>query len=55
MYWSATPRKAGRNRIAIMLDSPHHAYGQVKSTIGDSGVQDVEVEKVSNSGNKCGC
>ena len=43
-------RKAGRNRIAIMLDSPHHEYSQVKFTIGDSGVQDVEVEKTSNSG-----
>jgi DNA repair protein RadA len=42
-------RKAGRNRIAIMLDSPHHAYSQVKFTIGEGGVQDVEVEKVSNS------
>jgi DNA repair protein RadA len=47
-------RKAGRNRIATMLDSPHHAYGQVKFTIGDSGVQDAEVEKVSNSGNESG-
>ena len=42
-------RKAGRNRIATMLDSPHHAYSQVKFTIGESGVQDAEVEKVSNS------
>jgi len=42
-------RKAGRNRIAIMLDSPHHAYSQVKFTIGENGVQDAEVEKVSNS------
>jgi DNA repair protein RadA len=47
-------RKAGRNRIAIMLDSPHHAYSQVKFTIGESGVQDVEVEKVSNSNNETG-
>jgi DNA repair protein RadA len=46
--------KAGRNRIAIMLDSPHHAYGQVKFTIGESGVQDVEVEKVSSSNNESG-
>ena len=42
-------RKAGRNRIAIMLDSPHHAYGQVKFTISEGGVKDVEVEKVSSS------
>jgi DNA repair protein RadA len=43
-------RKAGRNRNAIMLDSPHHAYGQVKFAIGESGVQDVEVEMVRSSG-----
>jgi len=42
-------RKAGRNRIATMLDSPHHAYSQVKFNIGENGVQDVEVEKVCNS------
>jgi DNA repair protein RadA len=42
-------KKAGRNRIAIMLDSPHHAYSQVKFAIGEGGVQDVEVEKVSSS------
>jgi DNA repair protein RadA len=47
-------RKAGRNRIATMLDSPHHAYSQVKFNIGKNGVQDAEVEKVSNSGNESG-
>jgi DNA repair protein RadA len=48
-------RKAGRNRIAIMLDSPHHAYSQVKFTIDESGIQDAEVDKVrSNSGNESG-
>jgi DNA repair protein RadA len=45
-------RKAGRNRIAIMLDSPHHAYGQTRFTISEKGVQDIEEEKASkeNSG-----
>jgi DNA repair protein RadA len=41
-------RKAGRNRIATMLDSPHHSYSQVKFAIGENGVQDAEVERVSN-------
>jgi DNA repair protein RadA len=35
-------RKTGHNRIATMLDSPYHAYGQVKFTIGEEGIQDLE-------------
>jgi DNA repair protein RadA len=35
-------RKAGRNRIAIMQDSPYHEYGSVKFTISGRGVQDAE-------------
>jgi DNA repair protein RadA len=35
-------RKAGRDRIAIMLDSPYHAYDQTRFTISESGVQDTE-------------
>src|SRR5215216_1008462 len=35
-------RKAGHNRIATMLDSPCHAYSQVKFTIGEEGIQDLE-------------
>jgi DNA repair protein RadA len=31
-------RKAGRDRIAVMVDSPHHAYSQVKFTISEKGV-----------------
>jgi DNA repair protein RadA len=38
-------RKAGRNRIAIMLDSPCHAYSQVKFSIGEIGIQDPEEDK----------
>ncbi|MGB7956389.1 MAG: hypothetical protein WCF23_20645 [Candidatus Nitrosopolaris sp.] len=30
-------RKAGRDRIAIMLDSPYHAYEQTKFTISEKG------------------
>ena len=46
-------RKAGRDRIAIMVDSPHHAYGQTRFTISEKGVQDTE-ENASkeNSSNK---
>jgi DNA repair protein RadA len=44
-------RKAGRNRTAIMLDSPYHAYDQTKFTISEKGVQDVEEARASkNSG-----
>jgi len=43
-------RKAGRDRIAIMLDSPWHAYNQTKFTISEKGVQDIEEEpRVKNS------
>jgi DNA repair protein RadA len=48
-------RKAGHYRIAIMLDSPHHAYGQAKFTISEKGVQDTEQEEkgsTENSSNK---
>ena len=38
-------RKAGRDRIAIMVDSPHHAYDQVRFTISEIGVQDVQEKK----------
>jgi len=30
-------RKVGRDRLAIMVDSTHHAYGQVKFTINERG------------------
>ena len=38
-------RKAGRDRMAIMVDSPHHAYDQVRFTISEVGIQDVEGKK----------
>jgi DNA repair protein RadA len=40
-------KKAGRDRIAIMVDSPYHAYDQTKFSISEKGVHDV-VER--NSG-----
>jgi DNA repair protein RadA len=35
-------RKIGHNRIATMLDSPYHEYSQVKFSIGEEGIQDLE-------------
>ena len=35
-------RKMEHNRIATMFDSPYHAYSQVKFTIGEDGIQDLE-------------
>jgi DNA repair protein RadA len=38
-------RKAGRDRIAIMIDSPCHAYDQTRFAITEAGVQDVQEDK----------
>jgi DNA repair protein RadA len=38
-------RKAGPTRIAIMIDSPCHAYDQTRFAITEAGVQDVQEEK----------
>jgi DNA repair protein RadA len=46
-------RKAGRDRIAVMVDSPHHAYSQVKYTISDKGVENAEA-KAPVDGNESG-
>jgi DNA repair protein RadA len=45
-------RKAGRDRIAVMVDSPHHAYDQVRFTISEKGVEnaaDQEKEALESS------
>jgi len=42
-------RKAGRNRIALMIDSPCHAYDQTRFTISERGVQDVEERRASKN------
>jgi DNA repair protein RadA len=48
-------RKAGHNRIATMLDSPYHAYSQVKFTIGEEGIQDLEKkDSTAVAGSECG-
>jgi DNA repair protein RadA len=38
-------RKAGKTRIAIMVDSPYHMYDQTRFSITEAGVQDVEEYK----------
>jgi DNA repair protein RadA len=43
-------RKAGKARIAIMIDSPYHMYDQTRFSITEAGVQDVEEDKNSTSG-----
>jgi DNA repair protein RadA len=49
-------RKIGHNRVATMLDSPYHAYSQVKFTIGEEGIQDLEKKdtKAVAGGSECG-
>src|SRR5437879_3365005 len=41
-------RKARRDRIAIMIDSPFHAYNQTRFTINE-GVQDVEEKRAGKN------
>src|SRR5215218_511043 len=43
-------RKAGHNRIATMLNSPYHAYSQVKFTIDEQGIRDLEKKDSSTVG-----
>jgi DNA repair protein RadA len=40
-------RKIGRDRLAIMVDSPHHAYDQVKFTISEKGVENAEEKETA--------
>src|SRR5918995_6955491 len=49
-------RKMGHNRIATMLDSPYHAFSQVKFAIGEEGIQDLEKKdgKTLAGGSECG-
>jgi len=42
-------RKAGKTRIAIMIDSPYHMYDQTRFSITEAGVQDIEEHKNSTS------
>ncbi|MFY9872071.1 MAG: hypothetical protein WAK17_20365 [Candidatus Nitrosopolaris sp.] len=38
-------RKAGSTRIAIMIDSPYHAYDETRFAITEAGVQGVKEYK----------
>ena len=42
-------RKVGRDRLAIMVDSPHHAYSQVRFTISEKGVENAEPKVAVNN------
>jgi DNA repair protein RadA len=42
-------RKVGRDRLAIMVDSPHHAYSQVRFTITEKGVENAEAKAAVNN------
>lgn len=45
-------RKVGRDRLAIMVDSTHHAYGQVKFTINEREVENTVAKALANEGNE---
>jgi DNA repair protein RadA len=47
-------RKVGRDRMAIMVDSPHHAYSQVRFTISEKGVENAEAKAAAVEGNESG-
>jgi DNA repair protein RadA len=42
-------RKAGKARIAIMVDSPYHMYDQTRFSVTEAGVQDFEEYKNTES------
>jgi DNA repair protein RadA len=39
-------RKSGENRIAKMIDSPYHPYSDIRFTINQKGVDDLEDKKL---------
>jgi DNA repair protein RadA len=47
-------RKAGHNRVATMLDSPYHAFSQVRFSIGEEGIKDLEKKVCNASDNETG-
>src|SRR6266498_2637601 len=40
-------KKSGENRIARMIDSPYHPYGDVRFTVNEKGADDLEEERKS--------
>jgi DNA repair protein RadA len=45
-------KKSGRNRVAVMYDSPCHPYQQVKFAISDSGIQNSLRSQENNDGSE---
>jgi len=37
-------RKAGNDRIAKIIDSPYHPYSDVRFTVNEKGIDDIESE-----------
>jgi DNA repair protein RadA len=44
-------RKSGQNRIAKMVDSPYHPYSDIRFTVNEKGIDDVEEEPMSKNRN----
>ena len=40
--------------MAIMVDSPHHAYSQVRFTISEEGVENAEAKAPVDDSNESG-
>src|SRR5919197_340006 len=47
-------RKIGKDRLVIMVDSPHHAYDQGKFTISEKGVENAEAKAAVEEGSETG-
>lgn len=43
-------RKAGGDRVARIIDSPYHAYGDVRFTVNEKGVDDIDDGGESTAG-----
>lgn len=43
-------KKSGENRVARMIDSPYHPYGDVRFTVNEKGADDLEEERKSKRG-----
>jgi DNA repair protein RadA len=42
-------RRSGENRIAKMIDSPYHPYSDIRFTVNENGVDDVEEKPMSKN------
>jgi DNA repair protein RadA len=43
-------KKSGENRVARMIDSPYHPYGDVRFTVNEKGADDLEEERKNKRG-----